>query len=159
MSDDDPLKGESVGAPRGRPFHKGHDIGKETRFQPGVSGNLNGRPRKSRAFRRKARQRAWTISQSLMNDVESGETIDIGKVKLLEFFANRGGFLPADRIINAETQRLKLLLEVLQMDNIDDDKKGALLAAIAGRMSDILAESTENPAPKLLEAKDPDDGP
>jgi hypothetical protein len=124
----------------------GKSANPDGKFKPGTSPNPGGRPKDAAAFRASARRRAWRLSKLLMQQAATGAELDPGTVQLLRFFADRGGYLPADRLLTAEATRLKILLTAMTMDGLDDAKRTALLALIGDRSGDVLGESKQLPA-------------
>lgn len=78
------------------------------------------------------------------------ESLKESEVKLLEFLADRGGLLPADRLLAAETNRLRMLLEIVKTDGIDPKVKAELMELVGGK--GLLGEIQPTDGNELIEA-------
>jgi hypothetical protein len=97
------------------------------------------------------------LGRDLMVRAREGDDLDPGTVRFWAELCSRGGFLPADRIVNAVTARLRIMLDAHSVKDMDETKRKAFLELVAHSTADILAEPTDKQAPALPPSPGDDD--
>ncbi|HUB09446.1 MAG TPA: hypothetical protein VMB50_20750 [Myxococcales bacterium] len=75
--------------PRGRPFEKGNKIG--PRFEPGISGNPDGRPRDLEGHREECRRITDQVGRAALEQMASGKMkADRGRIAAIQLAMEHG---------------------------------------------------------------------
>ncbi len=67
------------------------------------------------------------LLKDIWADIEAGQPIDLGDLRAYEVFADRGGYLAADRLAVAEAARGRLVLEALTLETLSPEQRNILI--------------------------------
>lgn len=112
-------------------------------WEPGKSANPGGRPSEAAAFRasmrRLAEKGARRVDKLLDGplDEETAEAIKTA-MGVVEKAGDRGGYLPVDRLVSAETTLMKAAMEALETKGLPPEAQQKVLAELEQRAMDAF---------------------
>lgn len=126
MSDEPPVKGTpaNLTAPR---------------FEKGRSGNPGGRPKDDPKFRAWCRKLTWETAGRIMDKIRNqpDEVSVSDMTAAFKAFANRGGFLEADRQAAVEVSRARIILALLELGALTPEEKERLLGSLETHLKGV----------------------
>jgi hypothetical protein len=98
------------------------------KFRPGQSGNPGGRPKSLPRFRLHCRALSWKILGEIRRRLHEAPFADL--LEALEVVGDRGGFLSAKDTGKEDTDRARLVLALMAMDQLSGEQRDRAIAAL-----------------------------